>query len=77
MLGLSYRREKCAVVWLKPTGGKSVLWSGLSLPELKVCCAWLQPTGVKSVLWLGLSLLFFEPGSCLCMVCLGVPGLRV
>ena len=48
------------MVWLKPTGGKSVLWSGLSLPELKVCCAWLQPTGVESVLWLGFSLPEFK-----------------
>ena len=50
VLGLSLPDEECAVVglslpegkvcsaWLKPTGGKSVLWSGLSLPEVKVCC---------------------------------------
>ena len=50
MLGLSLPDEECAVVglslpegkvcsaWLKPTGGKSVLRSGFSLPEVKVCC---------------------------------------
>ena len=38
VLGLSLPEGKVCSAWLKPTGGKSVLWSGLSLPEVKVCC---------------------------------------